>query len=41
MHATLDSQLVKIKTYVEQVLQYVVNDSEMLFNELEMLCLGF
>ena len=23
------------------MLQYVVNDSDMLFNELEMLCLGF
>ena len=40
MHATLDSQLVKVNKYVSTILQYVANDSEMLFNELEIACLG-
>ena len=39
MHATLDSQLVKVNTYFGMILQYVANDSEIMFNELYMLCL--
>ena len=39
LHATLDSQLVNIKTCFKNNLPYVVTDSEMLFNYVEMLCL--